>query len=125
MPHARQDGTASEPGPAAVGDALSVTQRELASESTPAKEKYGPDMTCAPAVEAFEEDQYHLGKEMDGGWLGAMPVDAFLDKYVSATAEPSPNLSTHPFERVPRGGVESARHDFFVSTRPILETSIS
>jgi hypothetical protein len=30
---------------------------------------------------------------MDGRWLGAMPVYAFLDKYVPATEEPLPDLS--------------------------------
>ena len=78
-PHAHQDETASKSERTAVENALNVTQCELTSESTPAEEKYGPDMTCAPVVETSEEDQYHLGKEMDGRWFGAMPVDAFLD----------------------------------------------
>ena len=124
MPHAHQDETASKSEPTAVENALNVTQCELTSESSPAEEKYGPDMTCAPAVEAFEEDQYHLGKEMGGCWLGAMPVDAFLDKSVAATEEPLPDLSAHPFEGIPSGGVESARYDSFVSTRFTSETSV-
>ena len=43
-------------------------------------------------------------REMNGRWLGAMPVDAFFDKYVPATQEPLSGLRAKPFERV-RGKV--------------------
>ena len=127
MSYTHQDGTAqvAQPKPPAAANALNVTQRELHSESTPAKKKYGPDLAYASAVKTFEEVRYHLGKEMDGRWLGAMPVDAFLDKYVPATEEPLPDLSPVPFEGVPRNGTESACYDPFVSTRLISETSVS
>jgi hypothetical protein len=61
---------------------------------------------------------------MDGRWLGAMPVDAFLDKYVPATEEPLLELSAKPFESVPSEGVESTRYDPFVSTCLISKTSV-
>ena len=125
MSRTLQDETAAQHERTSAANALNVTQRELPSESTPAKKKYGPDLTYASAVKTFDEVQYHLGKEMDGCWLGAMPVDAFLDKYLPATEEPLPNLSAHPFEGVPRDGAESARYDPFVSTRLISKTLVS
>ena len=125
MPHSHKDETASQPEPTAATNALRVTQRELASESTPAKKKYGPDLPYASAVKTFEEVRSHLGREMNGCWLGAMPLDAFLDKYVPATEEPLPDLSAEPFEVVPSDGMESSRYDPFVSTRLIWEISVS
>ena len=55
---------------------------------------------------------------------GAMPVGAFLDKYVPATEEPLPDLSKKPFGNVPSDGVETSRYDPFVSTRLISETTV-
>jgi len=124
MSFSHQDETAVQPELGPAGDALHATQLELSSESTPAKKKYGPDLAYTSAVRTFEEVRYHLGKEMDGRWLGAMPVDAFLDKYVPATEEPLPELPENPFESVPRDGVESTRYDPFVSARLVLSTSI-
>ena len=125
MPHTHQDHTAAKPEPTAATNALRVTQRELASESTPAKKKYGPDLPYASAVKTFEEVRSHLGREMNGRWLGAMPVDAFLDNYLPATEESLPELRAKPFGKVPSEGVETARYDPFVSTRLISETSVS
>jgi len=62
----------------------SITQRELASESTLAKKKCGLDLPSASAINTFQKVRHHLGKGMNGRWLGAMPVDAFLDKFVPA-----------------------------------------
>ena len=121
MSQTHQDETPAQSGPAVTANA----QRVLASGSTPAKKKYGPDLAYTSAAKTFEEIRSHLGREMNGCWLGAMPVDAFLDKYVPATEEPLPDLSAEPFEVVPSDGVESARYDPFVSTRLIPETSVS
>jgi len=71
-----------------------------------------------------EEVQYHLGKEMNGRWLGAMPVDAFLDEYVPAAEQSLPDLPENPFESVPRDGVESSCYDPFASTCLISETLV-
>ena len=125
MSHTQQDETVAQPEPTAAVNALHTTQRELASESTPAKKKYGPDLAYTSAAKTFEEVRSHLGKEMDGHWLGAMPVDAFLDKYVPATEEPLPKLRAEPFEGVPSDGGESARYDPFVSACLISERSVS
>ena len=125
MSHNKQEDTAAQTDPTPTANALHTTQRELASESTPAKKKYGPDLAYTSAVKTFEEVRSHLGREMNGRWLGAMPVDAFLDKYVPAAKEPLPDLSKKPFEKVPTKGVETSRYDPFVSTRLIPETSVS
>ena len=125
MSHTQQDETAAQPALSPTANALHTTQRELTSESTPAKKKYGPDLAYTSAVKTFEEVRSHLGREMNGRWLGAMPVDAFLDKYVPATEEPLPDLSKKPFAKVPTKGVETARYDPFVRTRLISETSVS
>jgi hypothetical protein len=125
MSHTQQDEASVQPEPTFTDNALHTTQRELATGSTPAKKKYGPDLAYTSAVKTFEEVQGRLGREMNGRWLGAMPVDAFLDKYVPATEEPLPDLSADPFEEVPSDGVETARYDPFVSTRLISEISDS
>jgi hypothetical protein len=118
MSHTHQNDTCStEPSTA---NAPHVTQRELASESTPAKKKYGPDLLYASVVQPFDKVREQLGKEMDGRWVGAMPVDAFFDKCVPATEEPLPDLSDNPFAKVPSDGAESSRYDPFVSTRLIF-----
>ena len=124
MYHTEQDETATKLEPTVTDNALHATQREFASESTPAKKKYGPDLAYTSAVKTFEEVQSHLGKEMNGRWLGAMPVDAFLDKYVPAAEEPLPDLGANPFWAVRSDGVESTRYDPFVSTRLIPEISV-
>ncbi|KAI9461379.1 hypothetical protein HD554DRAFT_2223615 [Boletus coccyginus] len=56
---------------------------------------------------------------MNGRWLGAMPVDAFLDKFVPATKKKLPALPKNPFKKVPSDGVESTRYRPFVSTHSI------
>jgi len=119
-----QDETTAQPELTPAANALHVTQRETSSESTPTKKKCGLDLAYTSAVKTFEEVRHHLGKEMNGRWLGAMPVNAFLDQYVPATDEPLPELPENPFESVPRDGVESTRYDPFVSTRLISETSV-
>ena len=124
MSHTHQDETTAQPEPTLTANALH-TQFELASGSTPAKKKYGPDLAYTSAVKTFDEVRGLLGREMDGRWLGAMPVDAFLNKYVPATGEPLPELRAKPFEGVPSDGGESARYDPFVSTRLISEAPVS
>jgi len=102
-----------------VANAPRVTQREPASESTPAKKKYGPDLPFASTINTFQKVRHHLGKEMNGRWLGAMPVDAFLDKFVPATKKKLPVLPRNPFKKVPSDGVESTRYRPFVSTHSV------
>ena len=121
MSHTQQDKTAAQPEPTVTADALHATRRELASESTLAKKKYEPDLAYTSAVKTFEDVRGYLGREMNGRWLGAMPVNAFLDKYVLATKEPLPKLRAKPFEGVPTDGMERALYDPFVSTHLISE----
>ncbi|KAF8553360.1 kinase-like protein [Imleria badia] len=104
MSHTQQNDTAEANAP-------HVAQRALASESTPAKKKYGPDLLYASVVQPFDEVRHPLGKEMDGRCVGPMPVDAFFDKCVPATEEPLPDVSDNPFVKVPRDGAESSRYD--------------
>ncbi|KAI9567162.1 hypothetical protein HD554DRAFT_2329373 [Boletus coccyginus] len=109
MCFAHQDETAIRPELTPAGNALHVTQLKLSSESTPA------DLAYTSAVKTFEEVRYHLGKEMNGRWLGAMPVNAFLDEYIPATEEQLPDLPQNPFESVPKDGVESSRYVPFMA----------
>ena len=120
MSHTHQNDTTTQPEPTAVANAPRGTQRELASASTPAKKKYGPDVIYTSVIEYFDEVRDQLGKEMNGRWLGAMPIDAFFDKWVPATEEPSPELPDDPFVNVPTDGAESALYDPFVSSRIAL-----
>ena len=120
MSHTHQNDTTAQPEPTAAVNAPRVTQRELGSESTPAKKKYGPDLLYASVVEPFDKVREQLGKEMNGRWLGAMPVDMFFDKWVPATKEPLPELLDDPFVNVPTDGAESALYDPFVSSHAVL-----
>ncbi|KAI9567163.1 hypothetical protein HD554DRAFT_2024342 [Boletus coccyginus] len=52
---------------------------------------------------------------MNGRWLGAMPINAFLDEYVPATEEQLPDLPQNPFESVPKDGMESSCHAPFMA----------
>ncbi|KAF8550511.1 hypothetical protein OG21DRAFT_1487695 [Imleria badia] len=121
MFYTHQDESAAQPKPSATPKAPHVTQRALASESTPAKQKYGSNLPYASGVKTFEEVRSHLGKEMNGRWLGAMPVVGFFDIFVPATEEPLPDLPNNPFGMVPTDGAESTRYDpFVISHEPTL-----
>ncbi|KAF8131843.1 hypothetical protein EV363DRAFT_1583527 [Boletus edulis] len=85
------------------------------SESTPATQKYGSDLPYTSAPRSFEKARIHLGREMDGHWLGAMPVDAFFHNYLPATEEPLPNLPDNPFQNVPSKGSESKCYEPFIT----------
>ena len=104
MSRTQQDETTAQPEPTVTANALRTTRGELASGSTQAKKKYGPDSPYTSVVKTFEEAQSYLGREMSGCWFGAMPIDVFLDKYIPATVEPLPDLLDDPFWEVPRRG---------------------
>ena len=120
MPHLQQNDTLVQPEPTAAANAPHVSQRELISESTPAKKKFGSDIIYASVVQPFDEVRDQLEKEMGGHWLGAMPVDTFFDELVPATKEPLPELPDDPFANVPIDGAESTFYDPFVSSPIIL-----
>lgn len=87
-------------------------------ESTPVIRKYGPDWVFTSATENSNSIRKQLASEMEGCWLGAMPVDQFLETYLGITehSEPLPSIAEDTFSTVPSSGVESARYDSFVST---------
>ena len=98
-----------------------VSQHALASESTPITKKHGVDVSYASTRPDFRELRLRLAREMDRRWLGAMPVEDFLDKFVPVK-KPLPTLSPDPFRNVPQDVVESKRYDHFVSTHIFSET---
>ena len=110
MSNTHQDENAPQPEHTVVYNA-----RHLATESTPAKKKYSPELT-----KNFEEVRSQLGKEMDDRWIGLMPVDDFLKEFLCPADAPLPDIPEDPFKKVPEGGVESARYEPFVSTRVFL-----
>ena len=112
MSNTHQDENAPQPEHTVVSNT-----RHLATESTPVKKKYGPDLTFASETKNFKEIRSQLGKEMDGRWVGPMPVDDFLKEFLHPTDAPLPDIPEDPFKKVPEGGVESARYEPFVSTR--------
>ena len=101
MSHTHQNGTAAQHELTAAANAPRVTQCKLVSESMPAKKKYGPNLLYASVVEPFDKVRDQIKKEMDGRWLGAMPVDMFFDKWAPATKEPLPELPNNPFVNLP------------------------
>ena len=118
MSHTHQDEASSQPRLTATPKAPRVSQIVLTSESTPATKKHGPDLLYTSIEKDLEEIRRNLAKEMEGRWLGAMPVDKFLAKYlpVGEDSKPLPNLPNNLFENVPKDGVESQRYNHFVST---------
>ena len=117
MSNTHQDENPARLEHSVVANPQHIHQRDVASESTPAKKKYGPDLTFASETKNFEEARSHLGKEMNGHWLGPMPVDEFLKEFLPPTNVLLPDLPEDPFQDVPNDGVESARYEPFVSTR--------
>ena len=111
MSNTHQDENAPQPEHTVVSNT-----RYFASESTPAKKKYGPDLTFTSEIKNFEEVQSQLGREMDGHWIDLMPVDEFLEEFLRPTDAPLPDIPEDPFKKVPEGGVESAHYEPFVST---------
>ena len=116
MSDTHQDETPAQSESPAVTNTRHVQQRDVATESTPAKKKYGPDLTFTSTVKKFDKVRNQLGKEMDGCWLGPMPVDDFLEEFLRPGDTPLPDIPEDPFKKVPEGGAESARYDPFVST---------
>ena len=98
-----------------------VSQHARASESTPITKKHGADVSYASTRPDFRELRLRLAREMDRRWLGAMPVEDFLDTFVPAK-KPLPTLSPDPFGSVPQNVAESKRYDHFVSTHVFSET---
>ncbi|KAH0834976.1 hypothetical protein J3R83DRAFT_10690 [Lanmaoa asiatica] len=92
-----------------------ATERQF--ESTPAKKKYGPDLAFASTAANYEKVRKQLASEMEGRWLGAMPVDDFLHTYLrtAGNSAPLPTLAEDPFGAVPSSGVESSRYDPFIT----------
>ena len=115
MSNTHQDENAPQPEHTVVSNT-----QHLVTESTPAKKKYGPDLTFASETKNFKEVRSQLGKEMDGRWIGPIPVDEFLEEFLRPTDAPLPDIPEDPFKKVPEGGVESACYEPFVSTRLFL-----
>ena len=119
MSHIRQDESATQPQPQppATPKPSRVTQLGVRpSESTPVTKKHGPNLPYSTAEEDLKAIRLQLAKEMEGRWLGAMPVDDFVERYLPRgnNSKPLPDLQRNPFENIP-DGVESQRYNHFVS----------
>ena len=112
----QQDENAAQPGHTVIASTLPVPQSEGGPKSTPEKKKLGADLPFETEVKRLEEVRNQLGREMDGRWMGAMPVEDFLKAFLPPASEPLPDLPEDPFGEVPRG-VERARYRPFVSAR--------
>ena len=124
MSHTHQDENAVQSVPTVAANPRSATQRGVPSESTPAKKKYGPDLTFTSTFKKFDQARHHLGKEMVGRWLGAMPVDEFIEQFLPPANAQLPELHQNPFKDVPEEGLESARYEPFVSTHLIPQSQL-
>ena len=115
MSDSLQDETSARVSPIVSAKEQPANQRQF--ESTPAKKKYGPDLAFTPTAATYDKTRKQLGLEMEGRWLGAIPIGKFLDDHLkpAETLAPLPMRAGDPFRDVPTGGVESARYDPFVS----------
>ncbi|KAG9317806.1 hypothetical protein JVU11DRAFT_2029 [Chiua virens] len=91
-----------------------ASQFEFASDSTPARKKFGPNLPYTSAPQDYESARDHLSKEMEGRWVGAMPVEEFLDTFLSAAHVPLPEIPEHLFEKVQESGPDSGRYGPFI-----------
>ena len=82
--------------PPTTSKAPRVSQHALANESIPITKKHGADSTRP----GLRECGLWLAREMDRHWLGVMPAEDFLDKFVPAK-KPLPTLSSGPFRSAP------------------------
>ena len=115
MSHTPQDDETTTVAPSAAERDNSASDHH--PKSTPAKKKYGPDLVFTSNSLNHKETLRQLSAEMEGHWLGAMPPELFLHKYLK-TAENSaqlPPLADDPFKDIPSGGVETSRYGPFVS----------
>ena len=126
MSHTHQDETVAQLQPHTTPKPSRVTQLARLSESTPVTKKHGPDSQFTSAGEDLKAVRLQLAKEMEGRWLGAMPIDDFVEKYLPLGKNPKPLLDLHenPFENIP-DGPESQIHNHFVSTLIISDILMS
>ena len=117
MSDTRQGGMPAKPEPTSGGKALPVSQPKFTSESTPAKRKYDANLVFAIRNE--------LNKEMDGRWVGAMPVDLFFEKFLPAPSVPLPKVPDGLLKGVLQDGAESAVYSKFVSVSIGLQHLLS
>ena len=117
MSHTHQDEPTTELKTPATPKPSRVAQLAQPSESTPVTKKHGPNSLYSTAEEDLKAIRLQLVKEMEGRWLGAMPADDFVEKYLplDKNSRPLPELHRNPFENIP-DGVESQRYNHFVST---------
>ncbi|KAF8447201.1 hypothetical protein L210DRAFT_3641170 [Boletus edulis BED1] len=115
MSHTYQDETSALSGSTATLKPLRDTQCALASESTAATKPVSELPYTSAPPQTLRDIRYDIGKETSGRWLGAMPIDTFLDKYVPATKEPLPDLPNDLFENFLTGGTKVQRYDHFIT----------
>ena len=69
-----------------------LLQSDSGPKSTPAKKKFGADEPFKSQVRQLEEVQNQLSREMDGHWVGAMPVEDFLKDFLPPANDPLPYI---------------------------------
>ncbi|KAG9317803.1 hypothetical protein JVU11DRAFT_2026 [Chiua virens] len=94
-----------------------ASQLEFASNSsTPAKKKFGSNLAYTSTPQDYESARDHLSKEMEGRWVGAMPIEEFLNTFVPTSDVPLPEIpeNFNPFQNVPESGQDSSRYGPFI-----------
>ncbi|KAG9310585.1 hypothetical protein JVU11DRAFT_9145 [Chiua virens] len=89
-------------------------QLEFASDSTPAKKKFGSNLAYTSTPQDYETAREHLSDEMEGRWVGAMPVKEFLNIFLSTASAPLPEIPENPFQEVQENGSDSGRYAPFI-----------
>ncbi|KAG9317721.1 hypothetical protein JVU11DRAFT_1937 [Chiua virens] len=85
------------------------SQLELTSDSTPAKKKFGSNLPYTSTPQDYESARDHLSNEMEGRWVGAMPVEEFFKTFLPVAGAPLPEISENPFQNVQESGPDNRR----------------
>ena len=83
-------------------------------KSTLEKKKIDADVPFESQAKQLEEVQSQLSGEMDGWWVGAMPIKDFLKDFLPPANKPLPDIWGDPFSKV-HSGAERDCYDPFVS----------
>lgn len=102
------------PGPSRPAPEAS---KKLRFESTPVRHKLGANTAIPNPVEmGLSQARDQLAADMQGRWLGPMPIQEFFNSFLPPAADSPPAYPTHVLRDVGTEPLESQRYDRLVST---------
>ena len=75
-----------------TANASSLPKSDSGPKSTLAKKKFSTDKPFKSQAKQLEEVRNQLSREMDGHWVGVMPVEDFHKDFLPPTNDPLPHI---------------------------------